>query len=62
VAVTAATNRSKSDRDPAEWMPSHRDSWCRYATAWVTQKAAWRLTVDPAEHEALVNVLATCPG
>jgi Protein of unknown function (DUF1524) len=62
VAVTAATNQSKSDQDPAEWMPSHRDSWCRYVTAWVTQKAAWRLTVDRAEHEALTNVLATCPA
>jgi hypothetical protein len=60
VAVTAATNRSKSDRDPAEWMPPNRDAWCRYATAWITQKRAWHLTVDPAERRALRNVLATC--
>lgn len=60
VAVTAATNQSKSDRDPAEWMPPNRDSWCRYATAWITQKRAWRLTIDPAERRALRNALASC--
>jgi hypothetical protein len=60
VAVTAATNQSKSDRDPAEWMPPNRDGWCRYADAWITQKAAWQLTIDPAERDALRNVLTTC--
>jgi hypothetical protein len=60
VAVTAAMNRSKSDRDPAEWMPPNRDAWCRYATAWITQKRAWHLTIDPAERRALRNVLASC--
>jgi Protein of unknown function (DUF1524) len=60
IAVTAATNQSKSDRDPAEWMPPNRDAWCRYAEAWITQKSAWELTVDRAERRALRNVLATC--
>ncbi|HEY8548261.1 MAG TPA: HNH endonuclease family protein [Acidimicrobiales bacterium] len=60
VAVTAATNRSKADGDPADWLPPDRGAWCRYAGAWVTQKAAWGLTIDPAEHDALANVLATC--
>jgi uncharacterized protein DUF1524 len=60
VAVTAAMNRSKSDRDPAEWMPPNRDAWCRYATAWITQKRAWHLTIDPAERRTLRNVLASC--
>jgi uncharacterized protein DUF1524 len=60
IAVTAATNQSKSDRDPAEWMPPNRDSWCRYATAWITQKRAWDLTIDPAERRALRNVLSSC--
>jgi Protein of unknown function (DUF1524) len=60
IAVTAATNQSKSDGDPADWMPPNRDAWCRYAGAYVTQKAAWDLAIDPAEHDALENVLATC--
>lgn len=60
IAVTAAMNQSKSDRDPAEWMPPNRDAWCRYTDAWITQKAAWQLTIDLSEHDALQNVLATC--
>jgi Protein of unknown function (DUF1524) len=60
VAVTAATNQAKGDKDPAEWMPSARDSWCRYASAWVTQKYSWQLSVDAAEKRALTNVLAAC--
>jgi hypothetical protein len=60
VAVTLASNRSKGDRDPAEWMPARRDVWCRYAAAWIRQKAAWHLTVDRAEHDALAGVLDGC--
>jgi hypothetical protein len=61
VAVTASANRSKGDADPAEWMPPRREVWCRYAAAWITQKHAWRLTIDDAEHQALVDALDTCP-
>jgi len=60
IAVTAAMNQSKSDRDPAEWLPPNRDAWCRYADAWIAQKAAWKLTIDPAERDALRNVLTSC--
>jgi hypothetical protein len=61
VAVAAAANRAKGDRDPAEWLPPERAVWCRYANAWITQKAAWSLTIDDAEHQALADALATCP-
>jgi hypothetical protein len=60
LAVTAASNQSKSDSDPAEWMPPHRPSWCRFAAAWITQKSAWKLTVDAAERTALQDALAGC--
>jgi hypothetical protein len=43
-------------------MPPSRAAWCRYATAWITQKAAWELTVDRAERRALGNVLNGCPA
>ncbi|MGX1507637.1 UNVERIFIED_CONTAM: hypothetical protein RKD43_006262 [Streptomyces graminofaciens] len=29
VAVTARTNRSKADQDPAEWLPPAADQYCR---------------------------------
>ena len=60
IAVTASTNRSKSDRDPASWQPPSTASWCGFATAWVTVKVRWALTADQAEVDALRNMLAPC--
>jgi hypothetical protein len=60
VAVTAATNRSKGDRDPAEWQPPARDDWCRFATDWIEVKVRWDLTADAAEARALRNMLRGC--
>lgn len=62
IAVTAGSNRSKGDRDPAEWQPPERSEWCAYATAWIDVKAEWGLTADPAEVAELEDMLATCPG
>lgn len=58
LAVTASTNRSKSDRDPAEWLPAVNR--CAYAKGWVGVKYRWRLSVDPAEKSALQRVLRGC--
>lgn len=60
VAVTAATNRSKGDRDPADWQPPNRDGWCAFAGAWVNVKVRWDLTADEAEVETLRNMLVGC--
>lgn len=60
VAVTAASNRSKGDRDPASWQPPDRTTWCAYAQAWVSVKVRWELTADEAEVRALRNMFATC--
>jgi hypothetical protein len=60
IAVTAAMNESKSDKDPAEWMPPDQGSWCRYVNAWIIEKHDWHLTIDRAEQRALHNVLTTC--
>ncbi|MDE0133046.1 MAG: HNH endonuclease family protein [bacterium] len=59
-AVSASSNRSKGSRDPSEWRPSDASAWCRYATDWVTVKAAWGLTADRAEVGALREMLGTC--
>ena len=58
LAVTASTNRSKGDRDPAQWLPAANR--CAYAKGWVGVKYRWRLSVDPAEKSALQRVLRTC--
>lgn len=60
IAVTASTNRSKSDRDPAEWMPPLASYRCTYVDTWVRVKLAWNLSVDQAEYDALAGVLAGC--
>lgn len=53
VAVTARTNRSKSDQDPAEWMPPSPQAQCRYVGEWVATKLRWGLTADDRELQAL---------
>ena len=59
IAVSASSNRSKGDRDPAEWMPARNR--CAYAKTWIAVKYRWRLTVDAAEKAALRRILLRCP-
>jgi hypothetical protein len=58
IAVTAGTNRSKGDQDPAEWVPS--TGRCRFAKAWIGVKFRWRLAVDTRERAALQQLLRGC--
>lgn len=60
IAVSASSNRSKSDRDPAEWLPTNGGYRCEYVRIWVAVKRAWNLSVDQAEHDAIRNTLANC--
>lgn len=60
VAVTASSNRSKSDQDPARWMPPARGYFCDYAATWVAVKWRWSLSVDSLERMALQSVLNEC--
>ncbi|MFE9976050.1 HNH endonuclease family protein [Streptomyces hirsutus] len=61
VAVTARSNRSKSDQDPAQWLPPAAEVHCRYVAEWVATKLRWELTADEAELAALRKVAAGCP-
>lgn len=60
IAVTASTNRSKSDSDPADWMPPAVGYQCTYATQWVVVKHRWSLAVDPREQTALQSTIQDC--
>ncbi|MET9479897.1 HNH endonuclease family protein [Streptomyces sp. NPDC006638] len=60
VAVTAKTNRSKSDQDPAQWLPPLADARCTYVTDWVSTKLRWQLTADTAERDALRALAEGC--
>ena len=49
VAVTASLNRSKGDKDVANWLPPK--SQCKYIANWISVKWRFDLTVDPIETE-----------
>lgn len=55
-AVSASSNRSKSDRDPAEWLPT-ASVRCEYVSRWMAVKYRWGLSVDARERSALVAVI-----
>jgi hypothetical protein len=59
IAVTGASNRSKSDRDPAEWMPTNEKYKCQYIMNWVSIKIRWSLSVDEKELFAIKSI--KCP-
>ncbi|GAA2614880.1 hypothetical protein GCM10010304_79990 [Streptomyces roseoviolaceus] len=61
VAVTARSNRSKADHDPAQWLPPATDAHCRYAAEWVATKLRWSLTADEPELAALRELGDSCP-
>lgn len=60
IAVTASSNRSKGDQDPGEWQPPEEEAWCRYATAWTTQKIRWGLTANQTELDSLREMFGSC--
>ncbi|MDX3589102.1 HNH endonuclease family protein [Streptomyces europaeiscabiei] len=62
IAVSATSNRSKSDQDPTNWQPPATDYRCTYATDWTAIKTRWGLATDPAEQAALTEVLDSCPS
>lgn len=61
-AVSASSNRSKSDLDPGQWKPTREAAWCQYARDWVTVKKAWDLSADQNEVDDLKVMLRTCNG
>ncbi|MET8038945.1 HNH endonuclease family protein [Streptomyces sp. NPDC005345] len=60
IAVSASSNQSKADKDPAAWLPVPADQ-CVYAADWVADKLRWQLTADAAERDALARLSEGCP-
>ena len=60
IAVTGASNRSKSDQDPADWMPTNKAYTCDYIANWISIKVRWSLTIDLKEKTALESNLKGC--
>ena len=57
-AVTASLNRSKGDKDIANWLP--KKNVCQYLIGWVSVKAFFNLTVDAAEAKIINSNYSTC--
>ena len=62
IAVSASSNRSKGDKDPADWLPPLASYHCQYVEDWVQVKIKWQLSVDEREFAAIRSVLAGCGG
>ena len=63
IAVTASANRSKSDKDPPQWMPPNSSVFCTYLSDWVAVKARWKLTMDESEYRFIDKRLrGQCAG
>jgi hypothetical protein len=60
IAVSASANRSKGDRDPADWLPPNPAFQCDYVRAWVMAKGYWGLVMDDRERSTVYYVLAGC--
>lgn len=58
VGVTDNVNQSKSDQDPASWLPTYDK--CRYVAEWVAVKIRWGLSADSAEKSVLNSYASTC--
>ena len=60
IAVSASSNRSKSDSDTSEWSPSNRSGVCWLTSATVVTKHRWSLSIDKKEKAALSTLIARC--
>lgn len=60
IAVTATSNRTKSDRDPTDWLPPLRAVRCEYLSMWIAVKVRWQLFVDVAERSTLRSLIGGC--
>lgn len=61
IAVSAGSNRAKSDGDPADWLPPLATVRCDYAADWLAVKVRWSLAIDVRELAALEPLARECP-
>ena len=63
IAVSASSNRSKSDRDPSSWLPKMgKEDVCQYIKDWIDVKWKYSLTVDQKEAKKLQEEMISCFG
>lgn len=60
IAVSAGSNRSKSDQDPDEWLPEDNSYLCTYLADWVAVKYRWSLTLEQSEFDSIHDEIQNC--
>lgn len=59
--VYKSANRSKGDKDPANWMPQNSDFHCEYLSLWVSIKDEYSLSMDAREKDSIGKmILKSC--
>lgn len=61
IASDASANRSKGDKNTAEWLPPNKGFRCQYVATQISVKAKYALAVTAPEKAAMAKVLKTCP-
>lgn len=59
-AVSGSANGSKSDKGPADWLPSNSSYLCEYTTRFVFVVHTWELTIGESDRLAARRILADC--
>ena len=62
LAVEGDANQQKSNGDAATWLPPNKAFRCQYVARQIAVKVKYRLWVTQAERDAMLRVLAACPG
>lgn len=62
LAVDGPANMAKSDKDASGWLPKNKGFRCSYVARQIAVKGKYGLSVTPAEKQAMVRVLDSCPG
>jgi hypothetical protein len=55
LAVSLSENRSKSDQDPATWLPPNENFVCTYLAQWIAVKRKWELSMDERERASIIR-------
>ncbi|PAU67778.1 calcium-binding protein [Bifidobacterium italicum] len=61
LAVDGPANQQKSDGDAATWLPANKSFRCEYVARQIGVKKKYDLWVTQGEHDAMKNVLSSCP-
>jgi len=62
IASDGPANMGKGAKDASEWLPENQAYRCEYVARQIAVKAKYELWVTPAEHDAMEDVLTSCPA